>query len=319
VTAEHTRIAWLRDRLPNPPPPSLGIGDDAAVIVGEGPVVATVDAAVERVHFQRDWCTLAEASARAIEAAASDVAAMGGCLNTPGTGLLLAWTLPRDFADEDFLALLDGAAHAARRLGTWVLGGNLSAGPTLSLTTTVLGRLPGRRIDRAGALPGDALLVSHTPGLAGLGLEALQRNLADDPRLAAVVAAWRRPKARLDLAAEVSRVAHAAIDLSDGLGQDAAHLARASGVALTLDAHRLRALPGLWEPAAVLSCDPVQVAVTGGEDYALLVTGPADAFGPGWQVVGEVTAGEGVFLRTDGATQRIDNDPTLGGFDHFRG
>ncbi len=318
MTAEHTRIVWLRARFAPPAAPALGIGDDAAVLVGAEALVATVDAAVEGVHFRRDLCSLEEASARAVEAAASDVAAMGGSLRGPGAGILLAWTLPPALDDDDFLALVAGASRAARRLGASVVGGNLSSGPVLGLTTTVLGRLHGPPLTRDGALPGDVLAVTGSPGLAGLGLRALLDGRGHDPTLGPAVLAWRCPEARLEAGAALVGRAHAAIDLSDGLLQDAAHLALASGVCLTFDAERLGALPGLAGAAAALGGHPVRAALTGGEDYELLASGPAEVFGRGWHRIGAVTAGDGVYLQSGTDRRRLDDDPGLQGFDHFR-
>lgn len=318
MTAEHARIAWLRTRFGAPTAPALGIGDDAALLPGREAVVATVDAAVEGVHFRRDLCSLETASGRAIEAAASDIAAMGARLEGAGTGLLLAWTLPPDLSDADFFALADGAAEAAARLQTTIVGGNLTAGAALTLTTTVLGRAAGPVLTRAGALPGDYIAVAGTPGLAGLGLRALLTGRGDDPRLQAAVHAWRAPRAQLALGMSLVGRAHAAIDLSDGLTQDAGHLARASKVAVVLDADTLRALPALQAPCAALGIDPCSVALTGGEDYCLCATGPATAFPAPWQIVGAVEVGEGVWLREGAHRRRIDADTSLQGWDHFR-
>ncbi len=318
MTAEHTRIAWLRQRFGTPPAPALGIGDDAALLPGADALVATVDAAVEGVHFRRDLCTLEEASARAVEAAASDVAAMGARLEGPGTGLLLAWTLPPDFPDADLRALAEGAARAAARLQTPIVGGNLTAGPALTLTTTVLGRAAGPVLTRAGARPGDCVAVAGTPGLAGLGLRALLAGRGADAALLDAVRAWRAPQAQLALGAPLVGRAHAAIDLSDGLGQDSAHLARASGVAVVLDATALGALPALQGPSAALGLDPCDAALTGGEDYLLCATGPAAVFLAPWRIVGAIEAGEGVWLTGRDGRRRIDADPALQGWDHFR-
>lgn len=318
MTAEHTRIAWLRHRFGAPPAPALGIGDDAALLPGADALVATVDAAVEGVHFRRDLCTLEEASARAVEAAASDVAAMGARLEGPGTGLLLAWTLPPDFSDADLRALADGAARAAARLHTPIVGGNLTAGPALTLTTTVLGRAAGPVLTRAGARPGDRVAVAGTPGLAGLGLRALLAGRGADAALLDAVRAWRAPQAQLALGARLGGRAHAAIDLSDGLGQDAAHLARASDVAVLLDARTLGALPALQGPCRALGLEPCAAALTGGEDYILCATGPAEVFHDPWRVVGVIEPGEGVWLAHGEDRRRIDRDPALQGWDHFR-
>jgi thiamine-monophosphate kinase len=182
---------------------------------------------------------------------------------------------------------------------TRVVGGNLSAGPALSLTTTVLGRCDGPPVRRDGARPGDIVAVSGPLGLAACGLRAL---LAGDAVDGVAVRAWRGPRARLDLAASLPGVASACIDVSDGLALDAARLAQSSGVRLDLDLTALRALV----TPDVSDMDILQ----GGEDYELLATGPAGAFLGGWHPIGVVRAGEGVWA---GGAERLSPR----GWDHF--
>ncbi len=302
-SSETARLAMLREVFGALPPPDLGVGDDAAVLHDPRPLVVTVDAAVEGVHFRRDLLGLEDASARACEAAMSDVAAMGATLDGAGSGLLLAWTLPADLDDDDLLALARGAERAARRVGTRVVGGNLSAGPALSLTTTVLGRCDGPPLRRDGARPGDIVAVSGPLGLAARGLRALLAGDAGD--VVAVKRAWRCPRARLDLGGAARGVATACIDVSDGLALDAARLAEASGARLELDLTALRALV----TADVRDEDIFH----GGEDYELLATGPAGAFLTGWHRIGTVRAGEGVWVGAGGDAQRLSPR----GWDHF--
>lgn len=292
----------LREVFGALPPPHLGVGDDAAVLHDPRPLVVTVDAAVEGVHFRRDLLGLDDASARACEAAMSDVAAMGATLDGAGCGLLLAWTLPADLDDADLLALARGAERAARRVGTRVVGGNLSAGPALSLTTTVLGRCDGAPLRRDGARPGDVVAISGPLGLAAWGLRALRGGDVAD---GVGVRAWRFPRARLDLAAPLSRVATSCIDVSDGLALDASRLAAASGVALDLDLNALRALV----PPDVRDDE----VLYGGEDYELLATGPSGSFPAEWHPIGVVRAGEGVWAVAGGASRRLSPR----GWDHF--
>lgn len=310
MSSEFARIALLREIFGALPPPSLGIGDDAAVLHDPRPLVATVDASVEGVHFRRDLLTLEEASARACEAAMSDVAAMGATLSGPGCGLLLAWTLPVSLSDGEVRSLAVGAARAATRAGTRVVGGNLAGGAQLTLTTTVLGRCDGPPLRRDGARPGDVLAVSGAIGLAAIGLRALL-DARDPSRFASAIARWRAPTARLAQGEAVRRLATACIDVSDGLAQDAGHLASASGVALVLDLPALRAL---IPPEVAGGVEAVDDAITaGGEDYELLAAGPREAFDDAWTVVGEVREGAGVHRR-DGA--RISPLPARG-WDHF--
>lgn len=309
MSGEFERIARLRDLFGPLPPPDLGIGDDCAVLHDPRPLVITVDSAVEGVHFDRRWLSSADIAARAVEAAVSDLAAMGAA---PGE-LLLAWSLPRESPDDLVTDLAHGVLRVTRRLGMRVAGGNLTASPVLSLTTTALGRAVGPSLRRDGARVGDLLAVTGHPGAAAVGLHALLSPRGDEPTFTDFVNRWRAPAARIAEGLALVGRAHAAIDLSDGLAQDASHLAAASGCALVLDADRLPWLPGQREAARALGFDPVELALHGGEDYELLASGPAGAFDAGWTIIGEVRAGDGVQLRRGGVTAPVEP----GGWDHF--
>lgn len=314
-SGEFERIRRLTTLFGRPPGPALGVGDDGAVLYPAHPVVASVDASVEGVHFRRDLLSLEEASARAVEAAMSDVAAMGGDLQGPGCGILLAWTLPPEVTDEEIDALGRGAQQAAARARAFIVGGNLAAAPTLTLTTTVFGRLPFKELTRDAARLGDVVALSGPVGAAALGLRALTAGRGGDPRFAPFVTKWRAPRARIDLGPVIAPHAHAAIDLSDGLAQDGRHLAAASRVALVIDADAIPTLPDQDALARELGTDALTLALTGGEDYELLATGKRDAFDARWTIVGTVAEGEGVHVRDASGMRAIPPDA---GWDHFR-
>jgi len=294
---------------------SLGIGDDAAVLAPAGaPLVWTVDSAVEGVHFRRDWLSLEDIGWRSLTAAASDLAAMGASPR----GALSALILPANFSDADLLALARGQAEAAAALGTAVIGGNLARGNELSITTTLLGE--GREpVLRGGARAGDVVALAGTVGVAAAGLALLQRGIADgapgDPTERAL-RAFRRPQARVAEGLAAAGHAHAGIDVSDGLALDGWRLARASGVALVLDAPALLRVAGpeLTAVAALLARDPLELALYGGDDYALLMTFAAHEVPEPFVAVGTCGAGDGISLRSaDGTIRPLEAK----GFDHF--
>jgi thiamine-monophosphate kinase len=317
MSSELERVELLRRALAAsvcPPRVTLGIGDDAAVIAPPAePLVWTVDAAVEGVHFRRDLLTLDDLGYRATMAAASDLAAMGA----QPLGLLAALVLPPWVSDADLAALAAGQREAAEALGTAVIGGNLARGTELSITTTALG-FAARPLTRAGARPGDTLWMAGPVGLAAAGLAALDRGAPLPDRLAAAVSAWRRPRARLAEGLRASSVARAAIDVSDGLARDTGHLARASGVRAVLDAVAIID-DALRDAAAALSRDPLALALHGGEDYALVVALSPGEILAGFTRIGVVESlagGASLALRgTDGAVTPLDER----GFDHFDG
>jgi len=300
----------------------LGIGDDAAVLApGREPLVWTIDCAVEGVHFRRDLIGFEDLGYRATMAAASDLAAMGAA----PLGLLAALVLPEDVEDDDLAAIARGQRAACDALGTAIVGGNLARGGELSITTTALGAAPAP-LRRDGARAGDALAIAGPVGLAAAGLRLLDRGLhgpggaagevGDAGAALRAVQAFRRPLARIDAGLRARASASAAIDVSDGLAADLAHLARASGVRAVLDRDALLT-PELIAVAALLGEDPVELALHGGEDYALVIAGRDVGALPGFVAIGRCeprTAGESeVALRDAGGVTPVKT----AGFDHF--
>ncbi len=151
----------------------LGIGDDAAVLKSAGRWVWTVDAAVEHVHFERAWLSLADLGFRSFQAAASDVSAMGGA----PFAALSSVIFPTGFAAAELDQLARGQRAAARALGCAVVGGNLARGTELSITTTLVGSVPRRPLLRSGARVGDELWLCGELGLAAAGLRLLQAGV----------------------------------------------------------------------------------------------------------------------------------------------
>ncbi len=272
----------------------VGIGDDAAVLKPSGRLVWTVDSAVEHVHFERAWLAPRDLGWRSFQAAASDVCAMAG----QPTLALSSVIFPAQFGAAELLQLARGQQAAARALGCVIVGGNLARGAELSITTTVLGSAQ-RPLLRSGAKPGDELWLCGELGLAAAGLRLLQRGIRPNGGAAQrALRAFARPRAQLALGLALARRAHAAIDISDGLAGDARHVARASGVRLVLDRALLDASlsPALRTVSKQLGVSPLDLALYGGEDYALLAAGPRRARPKLARVIGRVEEGSGVWL-----------------------
>jgi thiamine-monophosphate kinase len=319
MSSEWARIDMLRGVFGGAADPAvlLGIGDDAAVLApSQEPLVWTIDAAVEGVHFRRDLLSMEDIGYRATMAAVSDLGAMGAA----PLGVLAALVLPPAFRDEELAALGEGQRAAVAALGTAVIGGNLARGGELSITTTALGRTP-RPLTRAGARAGDGIWLAGPVGLAGAGLALLlggatgaEERLSEAGR--AAIAAWRRPRARIEAGLAARAVARCAIDVSDGLGQDVGHLARASGVRAILDAGALVSAE-LAAVAAELGRDGLDLALHGGEDYALVIGLPAGEALAGFRQIGWFEAPSEVsavaLRRGDGSVEAVIER----GFDHF--
>jgi thiamine-monophosphate kinase len=326
---EFELLAKLRERLP--PDGSrveLGSGDDAAITVPGGATATSVDAIVEGVHFRREDAGLEKVGRKALSTALSDLAAMGA---ESGEAYVVLGA-PAELREEDFDALLDGLLGVASSTGTTLAGGDLTRAPVLSLAVTVVGHASKATdlITRAGAEPGDLLVVTGEIGGAAAG-----RHLLDDTGLAAAVSgttaeALRRrqsdPTPRLRTGRGLAAAgARAMIDLSDGLAGDAGHLARASAVALRIDAGALPIAKGVAEIAAAAGLDPLQLAVSGGEDYELLAALAPESLGEAstrlgeaeettLTPIGEVEAGEGVEIRLPGG-ELLE----VQGYDHLAG
>jgi thiamine-monophosphate kinase len=320
ASSERQLVSWLGERFGAAAPGvRLGIGDDAAVLAPTvEPCVVSVDTSVDGVHFERAYVGYAEIGYRAFQAAISDLAAMGALPVAALSALILPRDLPRAAIDE----LTAGQARASRETECPVVGGNISRGGELSITTTVLGRA-ARPLCRSGARAGEQLWLVGEVGLAAAGLTWLRSTggtsarpgHGSDPALDRCVEAWRRPRARLVEGRLLVGRASAAIDVSDGLCADVRRLANASGVRIVVDRELLRASlhPALLGAARRLRRSAISWALSGGEDYALLAAGPA-RLRPACAVpIGYIARGSGGFL-----ARGADRVPLEGGFDHLR-
>lgn len=307
-------------------PGGLGLKDDAALV--ECPpgsrLVVTVDQAVEGVHFLSDDPPSLIAK-KLLRRNLSDLAAMGAVPRH----YLVTSALPKSCGDEWVRDFAEGLADDQRRYGIELLGGDSTAtsGPIV-LTLTAIGEVAaGREIRRAGAQPGDEVWVSGTIGDAGLGLkvrrgDAALVGLGPDHALA-LVARYRLPEPRTALGPSLAGIAHAMIDVSDGLVADLGHICETSQVGATI---ALNALPLSDAAKTILAegwVEPAALA-TGGDDYELLFAAPPEAAGQvaalsarlGLAItrIGTITAGEGVRLVDErGAAIAVD----AGGWRHF--
>lgn len=291
----------------------LGIGDDAAVLEPvKEKLVWTVDACVEGSHFERSLLSLEDVGYRAFHAAASDLAAMGA----RPLAALSALELPPRFSRRDLAELTRGQALAARECGSVIVGGNVARATQLAVTTTLLGtaRAP---LERKGARPGDELWLVGDVGLAALGLTVLRASRRGPHRGAAAlcVQAWRRPRALIAHGTRLVGRARAAQDVSDGLAGDVLTLARASKVRAVLDRRALfEALrPELIRLADSTRRSALDFALYGGEDYALIATGPAARRPSFARRLGRIERGTGAFLEDESGLRT----PLRPGYDHL--
>ena len=303
----------------------LGIGDDCALLrAGAGEEIAvTTDLSIDGRHFRMDWHAPEAVGHRALARGLSDLAAMGArplaaflSLGLP-EGLTRARGSGRTWADRFY----DGLLALAAEHKTPLAGGDLAESPVALADIVLVGATPrGAALLRSGARAGDAIYVTGTLGGSAAGLRALsqqgaarRRRLTARDKCDAALAAHLFPQPRLaqGLWLQRRRVATAAIDISDGLSTDLAHLCEESGLGADVDA---RALP-LGHGASI------EDALHGGEDYELLFTAAANAVVPKKIVgvpvtrIGRVVRRRGIVLMSDEGRRALQ----ARGWEHFRG
>jgi thiamine-monophosphate kinase len=324
---EFELLARVRERLPPAGPRvRIGMGDDAAVTVPGGATATSVDAIVEGVHFRRGQASLAQIGRKALATALSDLAAMGA---ESGEAYVVLG-VPPGLDEDGCVELIDGIAALAAETGSALAGGDVTRAPALTVAMTVVGHAPRPEllVGRAGARPGDSLVLTGEIGGAAAGLLLLERPELEGAVGAETAARLRarqlEPWARLAAGRALARAgATAMIDLSDGLGGDARRLAEESGALLRIEVAALPLANGVAEVAAAAGRDPIELALSGGEDYELLAALPPELLGEAASAlgdaettlaqVGEVAAGEGVEVRLPGG-RMLETE----GFDQLR-
>jgi thiamine-monophosphate kinase len=272
-------IARLTGGLELGPGVEVGVGDDAAVLrpTHGHKLVVTTDVLVEGLDFTAALSEPEDWGWKAVVANLSDLAAMGA----EARWLVLALTVPDPTPVATLERVYAGVGEACRAYEVALVGGDVSGGPALSLAVTALGEAE-RPVLRSGARPGDRLCVTGPLGAAAAALVLLQSGDPAAPEVLArfpgLAAAQCRPTPALAMGLALARAgATAMIDISDGLAGDALHLAEASGVGLEVHDATVPLAPGVAEAAALLGLDPLELALGGGEDFALAAALPRTA------------------------------------------
>lgn len=313
----------------------VGIGDDAAVlaVTPGAALLATTDLVIEDVHFRRAWAAPVDVGWKTMSVNLSDIAAMGGVPRWALIGL----AVPGDTPATDVEEFYGGMREAAAPHGVAIVGGDTSQSPRgWFISVTLLGEHAGRPRLRSTARAGDAIAVTGTLGRSAAGLAVLEMG-ADEARrhglsesvIAEVTRAHLRPRARV---AEgqwlgAARDVHAMLDCSDGLATDLGHICRESAVGARVALDQVPIASGAEVVARTLGREPVPWAISGGEDYELLLTcDPAGverlssdfrkSTGTPLTVIGEIEAGKSgiVWIGADGNPVALP-----AGFEHFRG
>jgi len=289
---ESAILARIFPRLPHSDFTIVGPGDDCAVMSApDGRFVITTDMMVHGPDFRLEWSTPHQLGIKAAATNLSDVAAMGA----RPTGMVVSISAPKDTEVVFLEQIADGFNDACLELapGCGVVGGDLSASNTLTISVTAFGDLEGRHpLLRSGAKPGDVLAFTGRLGLAGLGLAALfagEKESTNPLLLSAQLAPW--PPISQGVAGALAG-ATSAMDISDSLMMDAGRIASASGVVIELDESALDDLAAhLAIEVGVDASRARQAILFGGEDHALLMTFPGDTpLPPGFTPLGRITA-----------------------------
>lgn len=289
----------------------LGVGDDCALLRPDAglDLAITTDMLVEGRHF-RPGAEPRALGHKALAVNLSDLAAMGATPRWATLALALPAVEPAWLA-----AFSEGLFALAERYNVDLVGGDTTRGAVRTLSITAIGEVPpGLALERAGARPGDDIWVSGELGGAALGLSR--------PEIPEAAKRLHSPEPRVELGERLRRLAHAAIDVSDGLAGDLAHILRRSGVGATIEYPRIpkcRAFEALNDPQLEKDC-----VLSGGDDYELVFTAPrehraeleslARELRLGLTRIGTIHAGDARLAVLDAQGKPLEH---RGGFDHF--
>jgi thiamine-monophosphate kinase len=290
-----------------------GIGDDCAVMSPPDgfDLVMTADALIENVHFKHEWTDWGRLGWKSIAVNLSDIAAMAAA----PAGFLITLGLRSDTTVEDVVEFYDGASGLLGLYRSPIVGGDIVSAEHTSISVTAFGYVErGKAVTRSGAKPGDDLWVTNTLGDAEAGLRLLQAGQAK--ACPAFYSRHTRPVPWLPTSWLVAQagIAHAMIDVSDGLAGDLGHICEESGVGAVIEETALPTAPELAQLAPVMGWDPLDLALHGGEDYQLLIAAEPgherlmaaiqeEVSPPTLTRIGHIVEGSGITLvRRDGSS-----------------
>lgn len=289
---------------------AFGLKDDAALLPQRPghDLVVTTDAITEGVDFFA-FDPADSIARKALRVNFSDLAAKGA----EPAHYLVSLSLPHSITEQWLAGFADGLAQDQKHYGATLLGGDTGAteGP-LSIAVTAFGFVPsGQTVRRNGAKVGDHVYVTGTIGDSGGGLAIFKREIhsLSEVDRDSLIARYRVPQPPVAFAASLRGIAHASVDISDGLIADLGHIAAVSGVRITVEGERVplsAPLKAFWGDKTLSR------AVTAGDDYQVAFTGPPGLQGP-FTRIGRVETGEGVVLLQNGAEIAVSKP----GYRHF--
>jgi len=336
---EKALLRHIHGRVPAAPGVLVGLGDDAAAVEIGPSALLTTDSLVEGVHFHRDAAPPRLLGRKALTVNLSDVAAMGGI----GRYATVSLCLPPDVTLGWVDSLYDGLLERAAEAGVALVGGNVTRGRESIVVDVTLVGDAGRLLLRAGARPGDHVVVTGTLGAAAEGVRLLAEGARLDedgelvatgvwtesstPAVTACLRAQLDPRPPLALARSIAErgIARAGMDISDGLSLDLVEICSRSGVGAVIEAAAVPVDPRAAGLERARGGDALALALHGGEDYQLLLAVDPKAMGDMGglaRVWGVEVVAIGAFVEGEPVVRLRDADGERplppGGHDHFR-
>lgn len=300
--------------------PLVGIGDDCAVIPTDTDEawVVTADALVEGIHFLKEEITPQDLGYKTVAVSISDVASMGGLPKYA----FLSLAIPKNTDYTWLCAMMEGIKAACEKWEVQLLGGDtVGSKRDLFLNLTLIGTAKRARIKyRSGAKVGDIICVSGPLGDAAGGLKALQERAIKTPEVEYLLRAHFHPEIDLEqgIALAAQEGVHAMMDLSDGLDCDLKRLLKSSEKGAIIETSQLPLSKAFLKACQDNKWDRIPLALSGGEDYRLLITLSQDAFDTlhqtlPLQAIGRITESRDLLYQKEGQTLHLE----LAHFEHF--
>jgi thiamine-monophosphate kinase len=262
-------IERLRALVGEPSEGELWVGDDAAVLrAPAGTIFFTSDLMIEGIHFDLEIIGPEDLGYKAIAVNISDVAAMGGTPRRALVALGIRPTIEVDWVESVY----KGMRECSDAFGMAVAGGDISRSDCLVIAVALIGNPAGRRvIERKGARPGDLICVTGVLGASAAGYRLLRAGVREREDLRR---AHLRPTPRVREVEVLRRhLPTAMIDVSDGFSADLGHICGQSDVGAVVEADRI---PVVDLSGVELDREPLELALSGGEDYELVFTIPKE-------------------------------------------
>lgn len=272
------------------PSTKMGIGDDAAVIMGgKDCILFATDMLVEGIHFDLSYVPIRHLGYKAVAINVSDIAAMNG----EPAQITVSLAISNRFSVEAVDELYAGMEAACKNYNVDLVGGDTTSSTSgLVISIAILGRCPEEKIAyRSGAKPNDIICVTGDLGAAYLGLQILEREkqvFLTDPNMQPelekyeyMVGRQLRPEARTDIVFDLQELnikPSSMIDVSDGLASELLHISKSSHIGVRIFEDKIPIDTQAYETAVEFKLDPVTCALNGGEDYELLFTIPQADF-----------------------------------------